>query len=348
MFIVSSMLKIIKKGRKSDKEKHGFTFVELLIVIVIMTTLFGVGYANYRDFARRERLQRAAKKVEGEIQYTKQLALTAKKPVHSNCSGDEILLSYEFDVQGPSQYRISANCSGGDYIEKQEAIGEGIHIENPSGQEIKFRVLGKGSSISEGEVVPIIITSTETDDVIVVDVNSNGDTSAVVPTISPTASPTPSPTPFCTDSDGGSVPSIQGTVQSSDCGSQQDYCNNKGTKVREFYCNPNLTCGQTWIDCSSGCTSGACSAVATNTPTPTNTPIPTNTPAATCTDTDGGFNPDVRGTVTSPGCGTATDFCSSGTAVTEYYCGADPSKCYSLGAVCDTCLNGECITGGAY
>ena len=49
--------KIIRKISKSN----GFTLIELLIVVVTMTLLFGVGFANYRDFQKREYLKTADK-----------------------------------------------------------------------------------------------------------------------------------------------------------------------------------------------------------------------------------------------------------------------------------------------
>lgn len=65
----------------------------------------------------------------------------------------------------------------------------------------------------------------------------------------------------------------------------------------------------------------------------------------TCTDTDGGANPDVFGTVSGQGIATATDFCYSSTQVREFYCEGDIGKVTTI--TCGsgkTCIDGACIT----
>lgn len=89
-----------------------------------------------------------------------------------------------------------------------------------------------------------------------------------------------------------------------------------------------------WLeDCQYGCSAGAC-----------------NPPPASCSDTDGGYDPFVQGTVSGYlGGGYPydwTDFCNSTAIVVEYYClGDNPYSgiidCSVNGTI--QCVNGACV-----
>ena len=61
-----------------------------------------------------------------------------------------------------------------------------------------------------------------------------------------------------------------------------------------------------------------------------------------CTDTDGGLNYYVKGTVTSDTGGTVNDSCFSSNVLTEYFCGEDNN--YTASEV-HTCSEGGCVDG---
>ena len=61
----------------------------------------------------------------------------------------------------------------------------------------------------------------------------------------------------------------------------------------------------------------------------------------TCSDTDGGYVPEIQGTVSAQSGDTGTDFCEDGYFLTEYYC--SNSVGFSGQETCNFgCLNGEC------
>ncbi len=65
-------------------------------------------------------------------------------------------------------------------------------------------------------------------------------------------------------------------------------------------------------------------------------------PTYSCTDTDGGLNYYVKGTVTSDTGGTVNDSCFSSNVLTEYFCGEDNN--YTVSEV-HTCSEGGCVDG---
>ena len=123
----------------------------------------------------------------------------------------------------------------------------------------------------------------------------------------------------CYDSDGGMKPYIKGVV-SFQGSTYPDVCTSDGLKVIEHYCDGNEIKYYTF-DCSANndfCMDGACTSGGVTTTTAP--------PTQACTDSDGGINYYIKGTVTYQG-NTYTDFCSSdGRTLYEYYCDENDAK----------------------
>lgn len=65
--------------------KHGFTLVELLIVIAIFLTILGLGIASFNSFNRRERLKQTALNFKAFLRLSQTKAISAQKP-SSDCT----------------------------------------------------------------------------------------------------------------------------------------------------------------------------------------------------------------------------------------------------------------------
>lgn len=87
---------------------QGFTLIELMIVITLMTLLFGGGVASYRRLERRQSLNNVCNKI-------KEMALTAQKRarVGDRPTGCTRLNSYRVRLSSasPANVRLEAICS---------------------------------------------------------------------------------------------------------------------------------------------------------------------------------------------------------------------------------------------
>ncbi|MBU0570047.1 prepilin-type N-terminal cleavage/methylation domain-containing protein [Patescibacteria group bacterium] len=131
--------------RKKSYSKKGFSLVELLTVISIMAVLFGLGYANYRDFQRRQHLESAVRMVKADLRLAQEMALAGRKP-----AGCDLLNGYEFQLMNITgsygdQYGIDALCDNNSYDYKTVILPENVGIRTfDSGNDFYFKVLGQG------------------------------------------------------------------------------------------------------------------------------------------------------------------------------------------------------------
>src|SRR3989344_6849432 len=129
---------------------HGFTFIELLIVIVVMALLFSVGYAGYREFQARQGIINVTRKIKADLRLAHEYALAQR----SLCTVNDSLLGYEF-VAGSTSYEIRAYCDkslpGPDYTVsvKTENLPAGFSLTRiPVNTVSRFNILGKGVLIT--------------------------------------------------------------------------------------------------------------------------------------------------------------------------------------------------------
>jgi type II secretory pathway pseudopilin PulG len=83
--------------------------IELLIGLTIISLLLGVGYANYREFARNQTLLGASRQIKGGLRLAQELALAGNKPSPA-CDGRD-LDGYGFRIDKENaSYEIEAVC----------------------------------------------------------------------------------------------------------------------------------------------------------------------------------------------------------------------------------------------
>ncbi len=129
----------------------GYSLIEILVVLSILGILFAAGYANFRDFARRQTVSNAAKGIAGDLRLAQQMALSGQKPSDSNCTGANVLNGFKFEVISSDHYEIRAICSGVNPppATKDVILAAGVEIATPfpSPNPIIFKVLGNGTNI---------------------------------------------------------------------------------------------------------------------------------------------------------------------------------------------------------
>jgi len=102
--------------RTAPRISFGFTLIELLVSLVVISILFGVGYANFRRYAQRQELWRAARQIEGDLRLAQSYALAgkdAKKEDGSNlCDSGTYFYGYRFygDRFGLPKYGFNPVC----------------------------------------------------------------------------------------------------------------------------------------------------------------------------------------------------------------------------------------------
>ncbi|MBI5224121.1 hypothetical protein HY990_06905 [Candidatus Micrarchaeota archaeon] len=142
----------------------------------------------------------------------------------------------------------------------------------------------------------------------------------------------------CNDSDNGKRYYVNGTTTSSNgttWETRTDSC--LANRVIEYYCNSDNTTGVEVYSCPDGCSSrgGACNSLLAG----------ASSTNETCSDTDGGTNYNVKGTISYYDGSSGTresrvDYCS-GNTITEYYCRFGAKRMISQTCTYG-CNNGAC------
>lgn len=171
----------------SKSKMRGFTLIELMIVMMVTVLTFSIGYANYRSFAYRKDLERAATQVRSELKIAKELALSGNKPSHVRCDSPERLYGYEFRTIGQYQYRIFAECTGGDVqiggTEELEVAKVRMNLlsrdvnctgSTSNQNSIMFEILGRGIDQPDDTCIEVVLTHEVTGDTYTITIQSSG------------------------------------------------------------------------------------------------------------------------------------------------------------------------------
>jgi len=152
-----------------------YTLIEVLVGLTIIGLIFGVGYINFRDFARRQAIAGAGKILQGDLRLAQGLALSGQKPDVAFCNSPNTLNSFDFRVFSTTDYRIEANCSGGSVISKEVFLPTGITISTPNPNPIQFKVLGRGTNIPSGTSIILTLTQASSNNKFTVTVGFGGE-----------------------------------------------------------------------------------------------------------------------------------------------------------------------------
>lgn len=138
--------------------KTGFTLIEILVGLTIVTVLFGTGFASYREFARRQILNSSYGKLGSALSLARQLALSGDKP--EACPTNSVLNGYRVDF---GQKKFWAECAGpgGTTQARVTTIDIPSEIEILSSQPtILYKVLGQGTDQAAEVTVTVKHTGT--------------------------------------------------------------------------------------------------------------------------------------------------------------------------------------------
>ncbi|KKU04148.1 MAG: type II secretory pathway protein LspH [Candidatus Woesebacteria bacterium GW2011_GWC2_47_16] len=132
-----------------------YTLIEILVALTIIGLIFGIGYVNFRDFARRQALSGTARSVMGDLRLAQEQALAGNKPASVFCDPPNRLNGYNMRVNSASTYQIEAACSGGNVVSKSVTMPANISISTPSPNPILFKILGEGTNLSADATITL-------------------------------------------------------------------------------------------------------------------------------------------------------------------------------------------------
>lgn len=145
----------------------GYTLIEILVSMSIIGLIFSFGYISYRDFARRQSLLGNARRLESDLRLAQEQAMSGKKPSSEACSEQGSLIGYDFYLDSATSYRIQAKCTGGFVDDKVVEISSEISLTAVPAR-FTFKVIGKGTSLSEPAIITLTQAVTENTQVITV------------------------------------------------------------------------------------------------------------------------------------------------------------------------------------
>ncbi|MEK7168456.1 MAG: prepilin-type N-terminal cleavage/methylation domain-containing protein [Patescibacteria group bacterium] len=150
------------------KSNSAYTLVELLVGILIISIVFGVGFAGYRDFSRRQTLTGVSKQLVADLRLIQQLALTGQKPSGVSC---DTLNSYTFSRTSASTYNLIANCVSNlgvvsSPVYKNVNLGSTITFTSTNAS-FRFKVLGQGTNLTVNNIITLTHTSGNTNTITV-------------------------------------------------------------------------------------------------------------------------------------------------------------------------------------
>lgn len=154
--------------------KRGFTLIEIIIGLAIISLLFLVGFASYQEFARRQALNTAYGQVKSSLELAQQLALSGEKPDDCTRAG-KILSSYKVSFYSDrDSYEIHAVCrttsapfTDTEILKKTIQLPPGVRVSVTLA--VSYKVLGQGkdpsidqdfefTQSSTGRTLPVSIT----------------------------------------------------------------------------------------------------------------------------------------------------------------------------------------------
>jgi len=123
------MFKIERVKLIKTEQKKGFTLLELMVVIFIITILTTIYFAGYRSGEKSFRLQRAANKLASDIRRAEELSMSAKDSKDS-CAG---ITASAYGIYAasstPTSYKLYADTVGNDRLYTSDCVIENVSLE---------------------------------------------------------------------------------------------------------------------------------------------------------------------------------------------------------------------------
>lgn len=133
--------------------KRGFTIIEILVVIGIISLVFVVGVTQYREYSRRQALENVVKDTVSKIREVQNRANAGYKPNSANCD-DEVLNGIQYSISGGS-YTIYAKCDSNLVIIQNPTNFPAGYTFTASPTSVTFLPVGKGTDLAGNMTITI-------------------------------------------------------------------------------------------------------------------------------------------------------------------------------------------------
>ena len=133
---------------KNFKFSAGFTLLELLITISIITLLFTIGIASYQNFNRTQIVNQTVKELKENLRLVQSKALSGEK---TSACGANTLIGWQINFTDSNTYKIQVLCSATPSdVKTIDLTGDLVKTAGPN--TVLFRVLARGVDGS-GEII---------------------------------------------------------------------------------------------------------------------------------------------------------------------------------------------------
>lgn len=116
-----------------NKTQSGFTLIELMIVIALLTLIVSIALPNFNQLVASNRLQAQADQIEGLLQYARNQAIAGRR-------------NYEINIDDQRWWvAASADVKSGTAVEKEHEMPTAIVVSRKPAEKITFNPNGSAN-----------------------------------------------------------------------------------------------------------------------------------------------------------------------------------------------------------
>lgn len=156
----------------------GFTLIEVIISIGIMAILMGLGFANFRDYQRRQELIAEGRTLENNLRLAQAAAFSGQKPTLTPPSVCTSFDGVKFELTSSTTYTIAYVCNGGidEFNEVTYTLSPNMTIVgNGLGSSVLFKTIGHGTNLVSGAKYLLTVTQNNTGATTTITITSGGE-----------------------------------------------------------------------------------------------------------------------------------------------------------------------------